>query len=96
MAVVMPGPVLVLYCAGWGCQPGRGEAEDPVLRHAGELEVAGLAAGAGRSAIARRLSVAPRTVEAQAENIRRELQVHSRAQIAAWVTGHRLRSGAAR
>jgi hypothetical protein len=43
----MPGLVLVLYCAGWGRQPGRGEAEDPVLRHAGELEVAGLGAGAG-------------------------------------------------
>jgi DNA-binding CsgD family transcriptional regulator len=26
------------------------------------------------------------------ENIRRKLQVHSRAQIAAWVTEHRLRT----
>ncbi len=29
-------------------------------------------------------------------HIRRKLQVHSRAQIAAWVTGHGLRPGAPR
>ena len=29
-----PRPVLLLYCAGRRCQPGRGEAEDPVLRYA--------------------------------------------------------------
>jgi len=58
-----------------------------------ELEVAGLVAeGLTNQAIARRLSVAPRTAEAHVENIRRKLQVHSRAQIAAWVTEHRLRS----
>jgi pimeloyl-ACP methyl ester carboxylesterase/DNA-binding CsgD family transcriptional regulator len=58
-----------------------------------ELEVAGLVAeGLTSQAIARRLSVAPRTAEAHVENIRRKLQVHSRAQIAAWVTEHRLRS----
>ena len=57
-----------------------------------ELEVAGLVAdGLTSQAIARRLSVAPRTAEAHVENIRRKLQVHSRAQIAAWVTAHRLR-----
>jgi len=57
-----------------------------------ELEVAELvAAGLTNQAIARRLSVAPRTAEAHVENIRRKLQVHSRAQIAAWVTEHRLR-----
>jgi len=57
-----------------------------------ELEVAGLVAdGLTSQAIARRLSVAPRTAEAHVENIRRKLQVHSRAQIAAWVTEHRLR-----
>jgi pimeloyl-ACP methyl ester carboxylesterase/DNA-binding CsgD family transcriptional regulator len=62
-----------------------------------ELEVAGLVAeGLTNQAIARRLSVAPRTAEAHVENIRRKLQVHSRAQIAAWVTEHRLRPGAAR
>ncbi len=56
-----------------------------------ELEVAGLIAeGLTNHAIARRLSVAPRTAEAHVENIRRKLQVHSRAQIAAWVTEHRL------
>jgi pimeloyl-ACP methyl ester carboxylesterase/DNA-binding CsgD family transcriptional regulator len=57
-----------------------------------ELEVAGLVAeGLTNQAIARRLSVAPRTAEAHVENIRRKLQVRSRAQIAAWVTEQRLR-----
>ena len=58
-----------------------------------ELEVAELVAeGLTNQAIARRLSVAPRTAEAHVENIRRKLQVRSRAQIAAWVTEQRLRS----
>jgi pimeloyl-ACP methyl ester carboxylesterase/DNA-binding CsgD family transcriptional regulator len=62
-----------------------------------ELEVAELVAeGLTNQAIARRLSVAPRTAEAHVENIRRKLQVHSRAQIAAWVTEQRLRPQAAR
>jgi hypothetical protein len=38
------------------------------------------------------LSEPTSTAEAHVENIRRKLQVHSRAQIAAWVTEHRLRS----
>jgi len=53
-------------------------------------EVSGWSPGPGRPAIARRLSVAPRTAGADAENIRRELQVPSHAQIAARVSGHRL------
>jgi pimeloyl-ACP methyl ester carboxylesterase/DNA-binding CsgD family transcriptional regulator len=58
-----------------------------------ELEVAELVAeGLTNQAIARRLSVAPRTAEAHVENIRRKLKVRSRAQIAAWVTEHRLRA----
>ena len=58
-----------------------------------ELEVAGLVAhGLTNHSIAVRLSIAPRTAEAHVENIRRKLQVHSRAQIAAWVTEHRLRA----
>jgi pimeloyl-ACP methyl ester carboxylesterase/DNA-binding CsgD family transcriptional regulator len=58
-----------------------------------ELQVAELVAeGLTNQAIARRLSVAPRTAEAHVENIRRKLQVRSRAQIAAWVTEHRLRT----
>jgi pimeloyl-ACP methyl ester carboxylesterase/DNA-binding CsgD family transcriptional regulator len=57
-----------------------------------ELEVAGLVArGLTNQAIARRLSVAPRTAEAHVENIRRKLQVRSRAQIAAWITEQQLR-----
>ena len=58
-----------------------------------ELEVAGLVAeGLTNQAIARRLSVAPRTAETHVENIRRKLDVHSRAQIAAWATEQRLGS----
>jgi pimeloyl-ACP methyl ester carboxylesterase/DNA-binding CsgD family transcriptional regulator len=62
-----------------------------------ELEVAELIAeGLTNQAIARRLSVAPRTAEAHVENIRRKLRMRSRAQIAAWVTEHRLGRGAPR
>jgi pimeloyl-ACP methyl ester carboxylesterase/DNA-binding CsgD family transcriptional regulator len=62
----------------------------PVLT-AREFEVAELVAeGLTNQAIASRLSVAPRTAEAHMENIRRKLQVRSRAQIAAWVTENRL------
>jgi pimeloyl-ACP methyl ester carboxylesterase/DNA-binding CsgD family transcriptional regulator len=56
-----------------------------------ELEVAMLVAdGLTNQASATRLSVAPRTAEAHVENIRRKLKVHSRAQIASWVTQRRL------
>jgi pimeloyl-ACP methyl ester carboxylesterase/DNA-binding CsgD family transcriptional regulator len=69
-----------------------GQAEQPPQLTARELEVAELvAAGLTNQAIASRLSVAPRTAEAHLENIRRKLKVRSRAQIAAWVTEHRLR-----
>jgi DNA-binding CsgD family transcriptional regulator len=62
-----------------------------------ELEVAGLVAeGLTNHSIALRLSIAPRTAEAHVENIRRKLQVHSRAQIARWVTEHRIRTQAPR
>jgi pimeloyl-ACP methyl ester carboxylesterase/DNA-binding CsgD family transcriptional regulator len=57
-----------------------------------EFEVAELVTeGLTNHAIARRLSIGPRTVETHVENVRRKLGVHSRAQIAAWVTEHRLR-----
>ncbi len=67
------------------------EPADPQPRlTARELEVARLVAGGlTNHSIALRLSVAPRTAEAHVENIRRKLQVRSRAQIAAWVTEHR-------
>ncbi len=56
-----------------------------------EFEVATLVTeGLTNQAIARRLSIGPRTVETHVENVRRKLQVQSRAQIAAWVTEHRL------
>jgi pimeloyl-ACP methyl ester carboxylesterase/DNA-binding CsgD family transcriptional regulator len=59
-----------------------------------ELEVARLVAeGLTNYSIALRLSVAPRTAEAHVENIRRKLQVRSRAQIAAWVTENRQLTG---
>lgn len=57
-----------------------------------EFEVAELVTeGLTNQAIARRLSVGPRTVETHVENVRRKLQVRSRAQIAAWLTEQRLR-----
>ncbi len=67
-------------------------AAEPGPRLTGrELQVADLiAAGLTNQAIASRLSVAPRTAETHVENIRRKLGVRSRAQIAAWVTEHRL------
>jgi len=62
-----------------------------------ELEVAGLVSeGLTNHSIAVRLSIAPRTAEAHVENIRRKLGVRSRAQIAAWVTEHRLSDGTPR
>jgi DNA-binding CsgD family transcriptional regulator len=58
-----------------------------------ELQVAELVAeGLTNQAIASRLSIAPRTAETHVENIRRKLQVNSRAQIATWVTRHQLYS----
>jgi pimeloyl-ACP methyl ester carboxylesterase/DNA-binding CsgD family transcriptional regulator len=70
-----------------------GPAPGPGSRLTGrELQVAGLIAdGLTNHAIASRLGVAPRTAEAHVENIRRKLEVRSRAQIAAWVTEQRLR-----
>ena len=57
-----------------------------------EFEVAGLVTeGLTNQAIARHLSVGPRTIETHVENVRRKLRVRSRAQIAAWVTEQRLR-----
>ena len=68
-----------------------GEPAGPQPRLTGrEMEVARLVAdGLTNYSIAVRLSVAPRTAEAHVENIRRKLQVRSRAQIAAWITEHR-------
>jgi len=58
-----------------------------------EFEVAALVTdGLTNHAIARRLSVGPRTVDSHVENIRRKLGVRSRAQIAAWITEHRVGS----
>jgi DNA-binding CsgD family transcriptional regulator len=81
-------PAVLDAMLGFFCEPAS-----PGPRLTGrELEVAELVAeGLTNQAIARRLSVAPRTAEAHVENIRRKLQVRSRAQIAAWVTEHRLR-----
>jgi hypothetical protein len=72
------------------------EPADPGPRLTGREPEAGRMVAGAWPAIARRLSVAPRTAGADPENIRRELQVPSHAQIAAWATGHRLRPGAAR
>ncbi len=97
--IPLPGSSHLFYHGDWSavldavlgflCEPASG---GPRLTGR-ELEVAGLVAeGLTNQAIARRLSVAPRTAEAHVENIRRKLQVRSRAQIAAWVTEHRLRT----
>ena len=105
--IPLPGSSHLFYHADWPtvleamlgflCEPaspGSRRTDSPGPRLTGrELEVAELIAeGLTNHSIARRLSVAPRTAEAHVENIRRKLQVHSRAQIAAWVTEHRLRS----
>jgi pimeloyl-ACP methyl ester carboxylesterase/DNA-binding CsgD family transcriptional regulator len=84
-------PAVLDAVLGFLCEPAS-----PGPRLTGrELEVAGLVAeGLTNQAIARRLSVAPRTAEAHVENVRRKLQVRSRAQIAAWVTEQRLRQAA--
>ena len=81
-------PAVLDAVLGFLCEPARSGQ-----RLTGrELEVAELvAAGLTNQAIASRLSVAPRTAEAHVENIRRKLQMRSRAQIAAWVTERRLR-----
>jgi pimeloyl-ACP methyl ester carboxylesterase/DNA-binding CsgD family transcriptional regulator len=96
--IPLPGSSHLFYYGDWAavvdavlgflCEPAS-----PVPRLTGrELEVAELVAeGLTNQAIASRLSVAPRTAEAHVENIRRKLQVRSRAQIAAWVTEQRLR-----
>ena len=96
--VPLPGPGHLFYYGDWTAVLnatlgflGGSAAGEPRLTGR-ELEVAGLVAeGLTNHAIARRLSVAPRTAEAHVENIRRKLGVRSRAQIAAWVTEHRIR-----
>ena len=97
--IPLPGSSHLFYHGDWAavldamlgflCEPA---SPGPRLT-ARELEVAELVAeGLTNQAIARRLSIAPRTAEAHVENIRRKLQVRSRAQIAAWVTERRLRA----
>jgi pimeloyl-ACP methyl ester carboxylesterase/DNA-binding CsgD family transcriptional regulator len=96
--IPLPGSSHLFYHGDWGGVLkamlgflGEPASTQPRLT-ARELEVAGLVAeGLTNHSIAVRLAVAPRTAEAHVENIRRKLQVHSRAQIAAWVTEHRLR-----
>jgi pimeloyl-ACP methyl ester carboxylesterase/DNA-binding CsgD family transcriptional regulator len=97
--IPLPGSSHLFYHADWPAVLEAmlgflGEPASPGPRLTDrELEVAELIAeGLTNHSIARRLSIAPRTAEAHVENIRRKLQVHSRAQIAAWVTEHRLRS----
>ncbi len=96
--IPLPGSSHLFYHGDWTevleavlaflCEP-----RAPELRLTGrELEVARLVAeGLTNHSIAVRLSIAPRTAEAHVENIRRKLQVHSRAQIATWVTEYRFR-----
>jgi pimeloyl-ACP methyl ester carboxylesterase/DNA-binding CsgD family transcriptional regulator len=96
--IPLPGSSHLFYHGDWqgvlaAMLDFLGEPAGPGPRLTGrELEVAALVAeGLTNHSIAVRLSVAPRTAEAHVENIRRKLQVRSRAQIATWVTEHRLR-----
>jgi pimeloyl-ACP methyl ester carboxylesterase/DNA-binding CsgD family transcriptional regulator len=96
--IPLPGASHLFYHGDWretldATLEFLGEPAGPGPRlTARELEVARLVAdGLTNSAIATRLAVAPRTAEAHVENIRRKLEVRSRAQIAAWVTEQRLR-----
>jgi pimeloyl-ACP methyl ester carboxylesterase/DNA-binding CsgD family transcriptional regulator len=96
--IPLPGSSHLFYHGDWegvlaAMHGFLGEPTGPGPRLTGrELEVAALVAeGLTNHSIAVRLSVAPRTAEAHVENIRRKLQVRSRAQIATWVTEHRLR-----
>jgi pimeloyl-ACP methyl ester carboxylesterase/DNA-binding CsgD family transcriptional regulator len=95
--IPLPGSSHLYYHGNWpsvleALLEGLSVSEQPGPRLTGrELEVAALVAeGLTNHSVARRLSVSPRTAEAHVENIRRKLGVHSRAQIAAWVTEQRL------
>jgi pimeloyl-ACP methyl ester carboxylesterase/DNA-binding CsgD family transcriptional regulator len=96
--IPLPGSSHVFYHGDWAAvlEAALGFLSPPPPRGQRltdrEFEVAELVTdGLTNQAIARRLSVAPRTVETHVENIRRKLLVSSRAQIAAWVTEQRLR-----
>lgn len=104
--IPLPGSSHLFYHGDWPvvldavlaflCEPAGPGRSGPRLTDR-ELEVAELVAeGLTNQSIARRLSIAPRTAEAHVENIRRKLEVHSRAQIAVWVTEDRRRRPAAR
>jgi non-specific serine/threonine protein kinase len=68
----------------------KGSAEPSPLT-AREREVAALVAeGFSNRAIADALVIAPRTVETHVSNILGKLDLHSRAQIAAWAVEHGL------
>jgi pimeloyl-ACP methyl ester carboxylesterase/DNA-binding CsgD family transcriptional regulator len=95
----LPGSSHLFYHEGWAavldtmlgflCEP----TVEPMPLTDRELEVAGLVAeGLTSHSIATRLSIAPRTAEAHVENIRRKLNMQSRAQIASWATERRLRA----
>jgi DNA-binding NarL/FixJ family response regulator len=96
--IPLPGSSHLYYHGEWAAALdatlgflGEPDTAGPRLT-AREIEVATLVAeGLTNASIATRLSIAPRTAETHVENIRRKLQVRSRAQIAAWVTEHRLR-----
>jgi pimeloyl-ACP methyl ester carboxylesterase len=93
--IPLPGSSHLFYHGDWGAVADAvtGFLSEPAGSPLTERErqvAALIAEGLTNQAIARRLSVAPRTAEAHVENIRRKLQVRSRAQVAAWVAEHRL------
>jgi pimeloyl-ACP methyl ester carboxylesterase/DNA-binding CsgD family transcriptional regulator len=95
--VPLPGSSHIFYHGDWASVADAvldfvAEPAGPEAQLTGrELQVAALVAeGLTNQAIARRLGIAARTAEAHVENIRRKLEVRSRAQIATWVTERRL------
>jgi non-specific serine/threonine protein kinase len=81
---------IALIGSGGGSR-GRRRTETPGGLSRRELEVARLvASGLTNRGIAERLFLAERTVESHVDHIMNKLDFSSRAQVAAWVTEHRL------
>jgi non-specific serine/threonine protein kinase len=72
----------------------RGEAAEPAPLTARKREIAALvAAGLANKEIARQLSISERTVDADLEQLRNQLGLHNRAQVAVWATLHARKDG---
>jgi DNA-binding CsgD family transcriptional regulator len=86
-----PGHLAIALIGGGRGSRGRRRTETPGGLSRRELEVARLvASGLTNRGIAERLFLAERTVESHVDHIMNKLDFSSRAQVAAWVTEHRL------